>query len=116
MFVFIGDNDELTRFFVLCNFLEFLLKTVLNLLKCLILALDFDLAHVLFRLFNDVDSFLLSLVYLARNVRDDTSDDNLDEDDQMLHEDADQDDVGTVPVVRVAFLQELNQGRLLFEL
>lgn len=57
-----------------------------------------------------MDSFLLGLVYLARDVRDDTSDDNLDEDDKMLHENADQDDVGTVPVVRVASLQELNQG------
>ena len=102
--------------FLGCVFLDLLLKTVLNLLERLILAFDLDPAHVRLGFLQNVDSLLLGDGHLAWHVRDDASDDDFDEDDDVLHEDADEDDVGAVPEVRVPVLEVLYHGGLLFEL
>ena len=60
------------------------------------------------RLFLELTSLRLLLFHRFGQVGDNTSDNNLHADNNVLHKDAEQDDVGAVPVRRVPLTEVLH--------
>eukprot|EP00353_Schmidingerella_taraikaensis_P006307 CAMPEP_0185576090 /NCGR_PEP_ID=MMETSP0434-20130131/7104_1 /TAXON_ID=626734 ORGANISM="Favella taraikaensis, Strain Fe Narragansett Bay" /NCGR_SAMPLE_ID=MMETSP0434 /ASSEMBLY_ACC=CAM_ASM_000379 /LENGTH=343 /DNA_ID=CAMNT_0028193169 /DNA_START=346 /DNA_END=1376 /DNA_ORIENTATION=+ len=110
--VLFADHDEFVR---LVGLFSLVLESLLDLLESLVLAFTLHFAHLVLRLLYDLLSYFLSLGHHAWHVGDHHRDDNLEADHDMLEEDAEQDDIGAVPEVGVAFHEVLHHGRLLFD-
>ena len=69
-----------------------------------------DLQKLFLDLFDDLNSAEFVLLHLVWHIGNDESNDDFERNDEVLEADGKQEDVGTVPIVGVPLLQELNHA------